>query len=106
MAASPLHRVDRRLGTIGVHEDTGKLASRVANGTARILSATVSRTAQRWFVSFTAEVERDVPEQHARPGSAVGIDLGVKTMLTGFDSDGSVTAADGPNPLRAGLRKL
>jgi putative transposase len=95
-----------RLGTVRTHESTRKLGRRTEASTARILSATVSRTAQRWFVSFTAEVERDVPEQHARPGSAVGIDLGVKTMLTGFDSDGSVTAADGPNPLRAGLRKL
>jgi putative transposase len=32
----------------------------------------VSRTAQRWFVSFTVEVERAVPERHPRPGSAVG----------------------------------
>ncbi|MFD0854219.1 hypothetical protein ACFQ07_18420, partial [Actinomadura adrarensis] len=42
-----------RLGTIATHESTRKLARRLANGTARILSATVSRTAQRWQVSFT-----------------------------------------------------
>ena len=47
-----------RLGTIRTHEPTRKLARRLENGTARILSATVSRTAQRWFVSFTAEVDR------------------------------------------------
>ncbi|HEY4854339.1 MAG TPA: helix-turn-helix domain-containing protein, partial [Streptosporangiaceae bacterium] len=39
-----------RLGAIGTHESTRKLARRLENGTARILSATVSRTAQRWFV--------------------------------------------------------
>ena len=50
-----------RLGTIPTHESTRKLARRLENGTARILSATVSRTAQRWFVSFTVEVERAVP---------------------------------------------
>ena len=50
-----------RLGTLKTHEPTGKLAALVRDGSARILSATVSRTAQRWFVSFTAEVERDVP---------------------------------------------
>jgi hypothetical protein len=58
-----------RLGTIRTHESTRKLARRLAGGTARILSATVSRTAQRWFVSFTVEVERAIPERHARPGS-------------------------------------
>jgi putative transposase len=75
-------------------------------GTARILSATVSRTAQRWFVSFTVEVERAVPEQHARPGSAVGIDLGVKTLLTGADDRGHVIRIPGPRPLGTALRKL
>ena len=72
------------------------------NGTARILSATVSRTAQRWFVSFTVEVEREVPERHARPGSAVGIDLGVKTLLTGVDDQGRVI--DGRRPEAAPRR--
>ena len=64
-----------RLGMIRTHESTRKLARRLEAGTARVLSATVSRTAQRWYVSFVVEVERKVPERHARPGSAIGIDL-------------------------------
>jgi len=95
-----------RLGTIRTHESARKLARRVGNGPARILSATVSRTAQRWFASFTVGVERDVPHSHARPGSAVGIDLGVKALLTGADNQGNVIAVSGPKPLRAALRKL
>ena len=95
-----------RLGTLRTHEDTGRLASRVVGGAARILSATVSRTAQRWFVSFTVEEERDVPECHARPGTAVGIDLGVKTLLTGVDGQGNMVTVQGPRPLRAALRRL
>src|ERR1039457_1247127 len=74
-----------RLGAVRTHEPTRKLARRVDNGTARILSATVSRTAQRWFVSFTVEVDRAVPAVPPRPGSAIGIDLGVKALLTGVD---------------------
>ncbi|WP_369809399.1 transposase [Frankia sp. QA3] len=38
------------------------------------------RTADRWFVSFTVEVERDVPARPSwrqRTGGAVGVDLGV-----------------------------
>jgi putative transposase len=95
-----------RLGVIRTHEDTGKLAGKVAGGTARILSATVSRTAQRWFVSFAVEIERDVPERHARPGSAVGVDLGVKTLLVGADDQGNLIEFPGTRPLRASLRKL
>ena len=85
-----------RLGTIRTHESTRKLARRLENGTARILSATVSRTAQRWFVSFCVEVERAIPERHARPGSAIGVDLGVKTLLTGVDDAGNVITVAGP----------
>jgi putative transposase len=95
-----------RLGAIGTHESTRKLARRLENGTARILSATVSRTAQRWFVSFTVEVDRAVPGRHARPGSAIGIDLGVKALLTGVDDDGKVITVAGPRALRSSLRRL
>jgi putative transposase len=95
-----------RLGTIRTHESTRKLSRRVERGTARILSVTVSRTAQRWFVSFTVEVERAVPRCHPRPGSAIGIDLGVKTLLTGADDAGTVVTVDGPKALRSSLRRL
>jgi putative transposase len=95
-----------RLGAVGTHESTRKLARRLGSGTARILSATVSRTAQRWFVSFTVAVDRTVPGRHTRPGSAVGIDLGVKTLLTGMDDRGKVITVAGPKALRSSLRRL
>jgi putative transposase len=95
-----------RVGTIRTHESTRKLARKLAAGSARILSATVIRGAQRWYVSFTVQVERAVPARHARPGSAIGIDLGVKTLLTGTDDRGKVITAEGPKALRAGLRRL
>ena len=73
LAARPMRCAGRtvtlpRLGTIATHESPRKLARRWGNGTARILSATVSRTAQRWFVSFTCEIERAIPERHPRQG--------------------------------------
>ncbi|WP_243722567.1 IS607 family element RNA-guided endonuclease TnpB [Actinomadura sp. 7K507] len=95
-----------RLGTISTHESTRKLARRLENGTARILSATVSRTAHRWHVCFTVQVDRHVPRRHARPGSAVGVDLGVKTLLTAVDDQGMLIEIAGSRALRAGLRKL
>ena len=95
-----------RLGTIRTHESTRKLARRLEDGTARIVSATVSRTAHRWFVSFTVEVDRAAPAAHPRPGSAIGVDVGVKTLLTGVDDAGRVISVPGPKPLRASLRML
>jgi putative transposase len=95
-----------RLGVIATLESTAKLASRLEDRSARVLSATVSRVAQRWFVSFTVEEDRPLPARHARPGSAIGIDLGVKALLTGVDDQGKVITVPGPKPLRAGLRRL
>jgi putative transposase len=95
-----------RLGTIGTHESTRKLARRLDGGTARILSATVSRTAQRWYVSFQVEVARQIPAQHPRAGSAIGVDLGVRTLLTGVDDRGKVVTVPGPRALRTSLRRL
>ena len=84
-----------RLGAVRTHEPVSKLARKIEEGTARVLSATVSRTAQRWFVSFTVEVEREEPVRHARPGSAIGVDLGVKTLLTGVDDRGRLITSPG-----------
>jgi putative transposase len=95
-----------RLGVIRTHESTRKLTRRLAAGTARILSATVSRTAGRWFVSFTVQVDRAIPERHARPGSAIGVDLGLRTLLTGLDDQRTIVTVPGPRPLRSALRRL
>jgi putative transposase len=65
-----------------------------------IKSATVSRVADRWFVSLSVEVDHAPP---ARENQAVGgVDLGVKAMAT--LSDGGVIA--GPKALRRNLKKL
>jgi putative transposase len=95
-----------RLGTVATHEPTRKLARRLGDGTARILSATVSRAAQRWYVSFQVEVLRDKPAQRCRPGSAIGVDLGVRTLLTGVDDRGQLVVVPGPKALRWSLRRL
>ncbi len=45
-------------------------------------------------------------QRHARPGSVIGIDLGVRTLLTGVDDRGNVVSVVGPKPLGASLRRL
>jgi putative transposase len=84
-----------RLGVIRTHEPTAGLLGRVEAGTARILSATVRHERGRWFVSFQTEVKRDL-ERVARPDTAVGIDLGVKTLAVMADSTGEIRTV--PNP--------
>ncbi|MGV9709023.1 IS607 family element RNA-guided endonuclease TnpB, partial [Streptomyces sp. NPDC003483] len=97
-----------RLGTIRTHESTRKLQRRLADGRARILSATVSQeSCGRWFVSFQVEVER-APATPARPGTTVGVDLGIKYLAVLADSAGQVAYVPNPRHLeraRAGLRR-
>lgn len=94
-----------RLGTIRTHEPTGGLLTRVQAGTARILSATVRHERGRWFVSFQAEVKRDL-KRVARPDVAVGIDLGVKTLAVMADSTGEIRTAPSPGHYDAARRQL
>ncbi len=68
-----------RLGTIRTHESTRKLARRLETGTARILSATVSRTAQRWFVSFSCEAERAIPACPPGPARLSALTWGLRS---------------------------
>ena len=91
-----------RLGTVKTHESTRKLQRRIADGRARILSATVRVEAGRWFVSFTVEVQRAEPVP-ARPDAVLGVDLGVKTLAV--FSDGRPAAVN-PKHCEAARRKL
>ncbi|MEH1018024.1 transposase, partial [Micromonospora sp. CPCC 206060] len=71
-----MHVVLPRLGRMKLHESARKLARRVHDGTARIMSATLRRDGGRWHVAFCAEVER-VDRVPSRPASTVGVDVGV-----------------------------
>ncbi|AEJ42019.1 RNA-guided endonuclease InsQ/TnpB family protein [Alicyclobacillus acidocaldarius] len=66
----------------------------------RILSATVKREADRWYVSLSAETE--IPDPVPPSGEPVDVDLGVSWFLT--LSDG--TKIEAPKPLARYLRRL
>ena len=70
----------------------------------KIICATVSRTASRWFVSISVEVDLPVLacENQAR---RAGVDLGVKNLATVASLDDDIII-EGPKPLRAGLKRL
>jgi putative transposase len=91
-----------RLGVIKTHESTRKLHRRIADGRARIVSATVRAEAGRWFVAFTVEVQRAL-RVPARPDAVVGVDLGVKTLAVFSDGRPPV---ENPKHYDAARRKL
>ena len=85
-----------RIGKVGMRE-----ALRFEG---KILSATVSRIAERWFVAVSVEVDLPVvaSENQAR---RAGIDLGVKNLATLASLDDEIII-EGPKPLRAALKRL
>ena len=85
-----------RLGKIRTKENTGKF-----NG--HILSATVSREADRWFVSLSVECERTIPE--AGHSGIVGIDLGLNSFAVSYDGN-RFDHIYSPKPLKSKLKKL
>lgn len=83
-----------RLGTL-VLKERGYIPKN-----AKILSATISEHAGRWFVSI--QVEENVPDPQSKTEAIVGIDLGIKTLAT--CSDG--VTFENPKALKKNMRKL
>jgi len=69
----------------------------------KILSATISRIADQWFVSITIEIP-DIPPQQCSE-SAVGVDLGASTMAT-LSTGEKITGPKPHNTLLGRLRML
>ena len=67
----------------------------------KIIKVTISRTAHRWFVSITVEVE-DTEAVDVSTHPRIGIDVGINTLAT--CSDG--TQYENPRPLKRYERKL
>jgi putative transposase len=90
-----------RIGVLKTHESTRKLARRLEQDTARILAANISRQADRWFVSFTVEVDRAMPADN-RKTSVVGVDAGIRQLAV----LSSGVMVPNPHALQRSLRKL
>jgi putative transposase len=93
-----------RIGKVKSKEPTDKLLKLLEEGKAKILSATVSREADRFYVSLTCEVERPdpKPKEVRSEDDVVGVDLGLSSFAT--LSDG--TRIEAPKPLAKRLRLL
>jgi putative transposase len=93
-----------RIGKVKSKEPTDKLLKLLEEGKAKILSATVSREADRFYVSLTCEVERPdpKPKEVRSEDDVVGVDLGLASFAT--LSDG--TRIEAPKPLAKRFRLL
>jgi putative transposase len=99
------------IGQIKVHDDTRCLRRMLNKGRAKILFATVSQHAGRWWLSLNVEATELHPAaQHPARNPTddrgwVGVDRGLSAFLVAATADGNEVAriADAPKALAAGL---
>lgn len=68
----------------------------------KIMAAVVSRTADRWYVSVSVQIE-PLPAPCETQAGRCGVDLGLRHLATLSASRAHI---DGPKPLQAALKKL
>jgi putative transposase len=73
----------------------------------RVLSATIRRRADRWFVSLAVEREREIvlPRSPCKPSDVVGVDLGLTSAAVIHDGSGT-RVVEPQRALRKRLAKL
>ncbi|MGV0606697.1 RNA-guided endonuclease InsQ/TnpB family protein [Mycolicibacterium sp. XJ1904] len=101
-----------KIGRIAVHDDTRRLRRMLTAGRAKILFATVSHHAGRWWASLNVEAADLHPAQRhpvRDPGDGngwVGVDLGLSAFVVAAASDGSELARiTAPRPLAKGMER-
>jgi putative transposase len=101
-----------KIGNIRVREDTRRLRRMIENGRARILQATITRGARRWWVSVTVEAADLHPDvqpparDHCDKTGWVGVDRGLHALVVAGTRDGAETLrVQAPRVLAVGLRQ-
>jgi putative transposase len=101
------------IGPIAVHDDTRRLRRLIAKNRAKILFATVTYHAERWWVSLNVDAadlhpaRQHPPRGDAHSGDWVGVDLGLSVFLVAATSAGEEVARieHAPKPLRLGMAR-
>jgi putative transposase len=101
------------IGQIAVHDDTRRLRRLLAKGRAKVLFATVSHRAGRWWVSLNVEAADLHPARHHSPrdpadaGGWVGVDRGLSAFLVAATTEGTEVTriTNAPKALAAGMKR-
>ena len=76
-----------RIGDLKTYESMRKLHRHLERGTGKVVAATVTQRRGKWTISFTVEVQRQVPDTRA-PERIIGVDVGLVTLYTGATPEG------------------
>jgi putative transposase len=95
------------IGCVRTHENTRRIDRLIRAGRARVLAISVRRNGTRLDTSVRVLVQRPQQPSVTRPGSWVGVDVGVRRLATVATADGVVIEqVANPRPLDAALREL
>lgn len=73
----------------------------------KIKQTTIVLEANRWYISFSCEVEKDMPKVTMDPKKTVGIDLGIKSFaVMAIGEENRLVTIENPKYLRKALKKL
>jgi len=90
------------IGTVRTHENTRRIERLIRAGQARVLAISVRRNGTRLDASVRVLVARPQQPGVARPGSQVGVDVGVRRLATVATAAGTVIErVENPRPLEA-----
>jgi putative transposase len=101
------------IGCIAVHDDTRRLRRMLTNGRAKILFATITTHAGRWWVSLNVEAADLHTAHHHRSRDPaddsgwVGVDRGLSAFVVAATVNGEELAriTDAPKALTAGMNR-
>ena len=101
------------IGPVAVHDDTRRLRRMLTKGRARILFATVSHRAGRWWIALNVEAAdfhsalRHATRANDDRGGWLGVDLGLSVFAVAATADGREVARieDGHRALSANMRQ-
>lgn len=95
------------IGTVRTHENTRRIERLTRAGRARVLAMSVRRNGTRLDASVRVLIQRPQQPGVALPDSRVGVDVGVRSLATVANEDGTVLEqVPNPRPLDAALTQL
>jgi putative transposase len=93
------------IGALRSKENTRRLQRPVAQGRAKVLNMTLAERWGRLFVSVNYAVRTPATKCVSKPGVRAGVDLGLRTLATVADTEGTITEFPNPAPLRQAMAR-
>jgi putative transposase len=94
------------IGGVRTHENTRRIERLCAAGRAKVLAITISKRGDRLIAAVRVAVSRPQQPGVQRPDSLVGVDVGVRRLVTVANEVAVLRVVENPEPLAQRLKEL